>query len=92
MDLNAVAQDLFDELKSRYAKLTLGDDQAQVTSDPAQARFFKFNWNNNPVSVSIDEENLRLIYKNVNRNRKYFNDQIQILNGDQNFLSIFLKQ
>ena len=62
MDLNAVAQDLFDELKSRYAKLTLGDDQAQVTSDPAQARFFKFNWNNNPVSVSIDEENLRLIY------------------------------
>ena len=62
MDLNAVAQDLFDELKSRYAKLTLGDNQAQVTSDPAQARFFKFNWNNNPVSVSIDEENLRLIY------------------------------
>ena len=62
MDLNAVAQDLFDELKSRYAKLTLGDNQAQVTSDPALARFFKFNWNNNPVSVSIDEENLRLIY------------------------------
>ena len=62
MDLNLVAQDLFDELKSRYAQLTLGDDQAQVTTDPQLARFFKFNWNNNPVSVSIDEENVRLIY------------------------------
>src|SRR5210317_1388308 len=65
MDLNAVAQDLFDELKSRYSGLTLGDDQAQVTTDPQSARFFKFSWNDNPISISIDEDNLRLIY---NRN------------------------
>jgi len=62
MDLNLVAQDLFDELKSRYSNLTLGDDQAQATTDPQSARFFKFSWNNNAVSMSIDEENLRLIY------------------------------
>ena len=62
MDLNLVAQDLFDELKSRYAHLTLGDDQAQTTIDPQLARFFKFDWNNNPVSIAIDEENLRLVY------------------------------
>jgi len=58
MDLNLVAQDLFDELKSRYSNLTLGDDQAQATTDPQSARFFKFSWNNNAVSMSIDEENL----------------------------------
>jgi hypothetical protein len=62
MDLNLVAQDLFDELKSRYSHLTLGDDQAQTTTDPQLARFFKFDWNNNPVSIAIDEENLRLVY------------------------------
>jgi len=66
MDLNLVAQDLFDELKSRYAHLILGDDQAQTTTDPETARFFKFEWNNNPVSVAIDEDNLRLVYnKNI---------------------------
>ena len=62
MDLNAVAQDLFDELKSRYSELTLGDDTAQTTIDPQSARFFKFSWNNNAVSISLDEETLRLVY------------------------------
>ena len=62
MDLNLVAQDLFDELKSRYSHLTLGDDQAMTTVDPESARFFKFDWNNNPVSIAIDEDNLRLVY------------------------------
>ena len=62
MDLNLIAQDLFDELKSRYSHLTLGDDQAMTTVDPQSARFFKFDWNDYPVSISIDEENLRLVY------------------------------
>ena len=66
MDLNAVAQDLFDELKSRFSNLTLGDQDAQTTIDPQQARFFKFDWNDNPISISIDEEDVRLIYnKNI---------------------------
>ena len=62
MDLNAVAKDLFDELKSRFTNLTLGDSDAQTTVTPEDARFFKVAWNENPVSISIDEENLRLIY------------------------------
>ena len=62
MDLNLVSQDLFDELKSRYSHLTIGDEQAMTTTDPQVARFFKFDWNNNAVSISIDEENLRLVY------------------------------
>ena len=48
MDLSAVASDLFDEIKSRYTNLTLGDDVAQVTTDPQLARFFKFNFNETP--------------------------------------------
>ena len=62
MDLNLTAKDLFDELKSRFSNLTLGDESAQTTVSPEEARFFKFSWNNNPISISIDEENLRLIY------------------------------
>ena len=45
MDLQAVANDLFDEIKSRYSKITLGDENASVTTNPSEARFFKFNWN-----------------------------------------------
>ena len=59
MDLSAVANDLFDEIKSRYTNLTLGDDVAQVTTDPQLARFFKFNFSDNPISIAIDEEELR---------------------------------
>jgi hypothetical protein len=62
MDLNLTAKDLFDELKSRFSNLTLGDESAQTTVSPEEARFFKFSWNNNAISISIDEENLRLIY------------------------------
>ena len=62
MDLNLVAQDLFDELKSRYSHLTLGDSEAMTTTEPEMARFFKFDWNNNAVSIAIDEDNLRLVY------------------------------
>jgi len=66
MDLNLVAQDLFDELKSRYSALTLGNESAEATTDPESARFFKFNFDNNPVSISIDEQDVRLIYnKNI---------------------------
>jgi hypothetical protein len=66
MDLNLVAQDLFDELKSRYSALTLGNESAEATTDPQSARFFKFNFDNNPVSISIDEQDVRLIYnKNI---------------------------
>ena len=56
MDLSAVAQDLFDEIKSRYTNLTLGDDTAQVTTNPQLARFFKFNFNDHPLSIAVDEE------------------------------------
>ena len=45
MDIQAVANDLFDELKSRYSNITLGNNEASVTTDPEDARFFKFNWN-----------------------------------------------
>lgn len=62
MNLNVVAQDLFDELKSRFSNLTLGDQDAQTTTDPESARFFKFNFYDNAISISIDEQNLRLIY------------------------------
>ena len=66
MDLTLIANDLFDEIKSRYANITLGDENASTTVNPDEARFFKFNWNENPVSIAIDEENLRLIYnKNI---------------------------
>ena len=62
MDIEAVATDLFDEIKARYSNITLGNNEASVTTAPEDARFFKFNFLGNPVSIALDEETLRLIY------------------------------
>lgn len=62
MDIEAVAKDLFDEIRARYSNITLGNNEASVTTSPEDARFFKFNFLGNPVSIALDEETLRLIY------------------------------
>ena len=44
MDIEAVAKDLFDEIRARYSNITLGNNEASVTTSPEDARFFKFNF------------------------------------------------
>ena len=56
--MNKTASDLFDLLRTRFSPLNIGNDSADSTTDPAEARFFSFVYKENdkplgPVSISI---------------------------------------
>jgi hypothetical protein len=56
--LEKTANDLFQNLRTRFSPVTIGDENAEVTTDPMAARFFSFVYEENgeprgTVSVSI---------------------------------------
>jgi hypothetical protein len=58
--IQIISQDLFDKVRSRFSNLEMGDETGAVTIDPAEARFFDFdfvkeNINLGRVSISLNE-------------------------------------
>lgn len=43
-EVESIAADLFDKIRSRFKNVTLGDEKAKATTDPEKARFFNFNY------------------------------------------------
>ena len=66
--MNKTATDLFELLRARFSPVTLGNESAEVTSDPNDARFFSFVYKENEkplgtVSISIiDNRSLKVYY------------------------------
>jgi hypothetical protein len=61
-NLNRIANDLFQKIRGRFASVTIGDQDGNITNIPSDARFFDFAFTDNgqelgKVSVSLDEEN-----------------------------------
>lgn len=44
-NINHIADELFNKIRSRFEPVTLGDENAKSTDDPEQARFFNFEYN-----------------------------------------------
>lgn len=72
-ELNKIADELFDKVRSRFENVSVGDDVAKSTTDPAKARFFNFdyisesgeNFGNITISL-IDEHSLKVYFsKNI---------------------------
>ena len=68
-EINKVAEALFEKIRARFKDVTLGDDQAQATSSPEDARFFNFNYVDEDgkkygnVTISlIDNDSLKVYY------------------------------
>lgn len=66
-DLTTTSTDLFNKIRSRFSNIKIGDQEGAVTTDPATARFFDFNYKVNGkllgrVNIKIDENSLVLIY------------------------------
>jgi len=60
-NLEIIASDLFNQLRSRFTEITIGDENGEVINEPKQARYFDFTYSENDenvgkVSVSLDEE------------------------------------
>ena len=72
-ELDKIAENLFDKIRTRFENLSLGDENAKRTDSPEQARFFNFdyvdkngkNYGNVTISI-IDETGLKVYYsKNI---------------------------
>ena len=65
--IQIIAQDLFDKVRSRFSNLEMGDEAGAVTIDPAEARFFDFDFVSEGndlgrVSISLNDLGSLKIY------------------------------
>jgi len=68
-NLETISEELFNKIRGRHPAITIGDQEGKVTSEPKQARFFDFEYKTGDrklgrVSVSLDEDNLSVMYTN----------------------------
>lgn len=67
--IEGVAESLFEKIRSRFEDVSVGDENAKATIDPAKARFFNFdfidkagnNFGNVTISI-ISEEGLKVYF------------------------------
>ena len=75
-ELDKIAENLFDKIRTRFENVNLGDENAKRTVDPEKARFFNFDYidhdgeNYGNVTMSIvDEDGLKVYFsKNITEN------------------------
>ena len=65
--IQIIAQDLFDKVRSRFSNLEMGNEAGAVTIDPAEARFFDFDFVSEGndlgrVSISLNDLGSLKIY------------------------------
>ena len=65
--IQIISQDLFDKIRSRFSNLEMGDENGAVVTDPADARFFDFDFvlegtNLGRVSISINDAGSLKVY------------------------------
>jgi len=65
--IQLISQDLFDKIRSRFQNLEMGDETGAVTIDPAEARFFDFDFINEGVnlgrvSISLNDAGSLKVY------------------------------
>lgn len=68
-ELDKIASELFDKIRSRFEPVNLGDKSADDTNNPEAARFYNFdyissdghNFGNITISI-VDEEHLKIVY------------------------------
>ena len=71
--IQIISQDLFDKVRSRFSNLEMGDETGAVTIDPAEARFFDFDFvlegnNLGRVSISLNDLGSLKVYYSVENN------------------------
>ena len=66
--IDQAADDLFFKLRNRFPKITLGDEEGNSTTNPKEARFFNFDFEENEIKFGnvtaslIDKENLKVYF------------------------------
>lgn len=81
LEIEKIAENLFDKIRSRFDGVNVGDENAKATLDPTKARFFNFNFDidgedygNVTISI-VDDNNLKVYFdkeldKGMDQNQK----------------------
>lgn len=74
-EINKIAEGLFEKIRDRFEDVSLGDENANATSKPEDARFFNFDYtvdgeNYGNITLSLIDENSLKVYfsKNITAN------------------------
>lgn len=68
IEIEKVAENLFDKIRSRFDTVNIGDENTKSTLDPAKARFFNFDYvvddrNLGNITISlVDTNNLKVFF------------------------------
>jgi hypothetical protein len=70
-EIEKIAEDLFEKVRSRFENVSLGNESAKATADPDKARFFNFDYVSNGenfgnITISLIDENSLKIYFSKN--------------------------
>jgi hypothetical protein len=74
-EINKIAESLFEKVRDRFEDVSIGDEEANATQNPENARFFNFdyiidgkNYGNITLSI-VDEVSLKVYFsKNISNN------------------------
>jgi hypothetical protein len=66
-NLDVIATELFNKIRGRFPTVTLGNEESNVTSEPAQARYFDFDFMSEgrpvgKISISLEDSHLAIVY------------------------------
>jgi len=80
IQIDKIANDLFDKIRSRFEDVSLGNENAKATSKPEDARFFNFDYIHNghnfgTITISLIDELSLKIYFSKNISDKLDDDQ-----------------
>lgn len=69
-NLDKIAEEFFNKIRSRFSKVKIGDENGAVTNDPSNARFFDFDFGSGGklmgrVNVKIENGKLIMIYNDL---------------------------
>lgn len=74
---NKIGEQVFDKLRSKFKKITLGDAEGNATQDPQEAVFFNFNYideeghDHGNITVSLIDRTMKIYYsKNISKDLK----------------------
>lgn len=66
-DLTTISTDLFNKVRSRFSKISMGDEEGALITEPENARFFDITYTHageklGRVNLKIDDDSLTVIY------------------------------
>jgi hypothetical protein len=80
-EIEKIAEDLFEKVRSRFENVNLGNETAKATPNPEEARFFNFDYvskdgeNFGNITLSLIDENSLKIYFSRNISEKLDDEQ-----------------